>query len=99
MALAQPQSRQSIIKKLFQPGEGQSPLLSCIQIITPSYLLKVDIPPVNIRVHKFYPKSVTHFHTFKSIDEPSFHRGMHKANPRPLDRSAGDDSIELLSNP
>src|SRR5262249_45247098 len=60
---------------------------------------EVDEAALRVRAHEPYAYLVTHVESLLTPLDAALHRGVEDADPRPLRRRAGDDTVELLSDP
>ena len=61
--------------------------------------LKVNKAALHIRVDQLHAEPVADVHALKTTHQSSFNGRMQKTDPRAFHRCAGDNGIELLSDP
>ena len=87
-------------------GEGYAQEGASCRCLTPKPLvicsvpgLEIDKPLLNIHGYQLYTKPVPDIHALEPVDELAFNRHRKQPDPGPFLGSAGDNRIELLSDP
>ena len=70
-----------------------------LSLIQSSHLFEVDESGLHVRMNKLNTDSVAYIDAMKTLHELAFNGWMGKAHPCAFRRGAGDDSIEIFSDP
>jgi len=62
-------------------------------------LFEINIPPLNVCVHKLHFEPVADINAFKPVEQPAFDWGLNYADPCPFVGCARADGVELISDP